>query len=146
MRVFGVILSMVCLWQQLGATCSSGGHSSIIVDAIFAPDLGDNSITERGQHSSACCHHQHNQPTPPEDDGSRPHTPYHLCSAAHQIFIIPSNVELPDDSTSSFGGMTFDVSLVAATAIGNSTCPSIPFHQLAPRALSLRAQFQILQI
>lgn len=145
-RIFSVTLSMLCLLQQLSATCSSNGHSSIIVDSILAPCFDHADISGRDEHHSTCCHHRHHQPTPPAGDRSRPDTPSHLCSAAHQIFTITSYVELPDDSNSSFGEKTFDVTFIPATSIENSTCPSNQLHQRPPRALSLRAQFQIIQI
>lgn len=86
MRFSGVILSLVCLLQQLGATCDGCGESLALWEqepVAIAGCCDDNCSTAHTLHMDS------ESGLKDESDRSAP-VPVHLCSAVHLLFSPPS--------------------------------------------------------
>lgn len=89
-RLTGILMSALCLAQQLSAVCTHSDHARSLPNASTA------SKRSSDYHPSPCGHnHSKECPQPPMDFPHR-ESPVHLCTAAHVMFVAPTIVQLPD--------------------------------------------------
>lgn len=136
MRFAGTVVSLLCLIQQLGATCSGcgvGGPCQAVCQSSPAHPV------EHG------CHH---------DDASAPHeapadtseTPTHLCSACHVTFLpLAAKVTYEPSPNADWVFVWDATSLLNAPFAAGSARASDSHGPRLPRA-ALRAELQVFQI
>ncbi len=93
-RRLGVVLCLMSLFDQFGATCTDQGHASVFSSVIRSSSIfgSDKTLTSHKQ----CCHHGDHGPQIPDTQDQSPTSPLHLCSATHAVFIAPCPAEMPD--------------------------------------------------
>ncbi len=145
MRLLGVVLCLVSLFNQIGATCTDRGHASLFSNVLFSAwSIGseNSAICDHG----ACCHHADEDRQLPDEDEQAPASPIHLCSSTHAVFITPADVQLPDQMASSIVWFVFDGSANFCHQLMPTRGVVSGIHWFGQGTAPLRARLQVFQI